>query len=67
MTRAIGAKQAKEVADNHEDKSEGPAAEKRMDESNNSYGRKVGGSAKSDLAAKIACHNAARSGKLKVL
>jgi len=73
MTIDFGADKAKTIADNHEDGSDGPEAEKNMDRSNNASGRKIGGSAsgsnkeKKYASAKTACQNAANNGQLVTL
>jgi hypothetical protein len=67
MTIDLGAGDAKSIADNHEDGSDGPEAEKTMDRANNASGRSIGGSTKSYSSAKTACLNAANAGTLVTL
>lgn len=68
MVHRIGADQAKEVADAHEDKDGQPAAEKDMDLHNNGVGRDIARSTNGDdNAAKQRCIDAANNGTLKTL
>ncbi|KAJ3037840.1 hypothetical protein HK097_003367 [Rhizophlyctis rosea] len=69
MVHYIGAGQAKEVADAHENKGKQPKKEKEMDLYNNSKGRTIGKNTKGkgDSAAKTACKNAANNGTLRRL
>lgn len=68
MSHRIGADQAKEVADAHEDKEGQPAAEKDMDLHNNQVGRDIAnGTNGDDNAAKQRCIDAANNGTLKTL
>lgn len=67
MTIELGAGNAKSIADNHENGSDGPAAEKSMDLANNASGRSIGASAGTYAKAKEACRVAAVNGKLVTL
>lgn len=62
MTGELGAKQAKEVADNHEKHGKGPALENQMDLHNNAAGRACGGK-----ACDACCQGKLDTGKLRVL
>ncbi|ERF74602.1 hypothetical protein EPUS_00732 [Endocarpon pusillum Z07020] len=67
MTIDLGAGNAKSIGDNHEDGSNGPAEEKRMDLANNASGRNIGASAGSYASAQEACRVAAVNGRLVTL
>jgi hypothetical protein len=67
MAIDIGAANAKSIADNHENGSDGPAAEKRMDLANNASGRAMGVSAGTYAKAREACRVAAVNGRLVTL
>jgi hypothetical protein len=73
MTIGLGSDNAKTIGDNHEDGSDGPEAEKRMDRANNASGVQIGlnagGSSKTAkyANAKDACRAAAAAGRLVTL
>ncbi len=67
MTIDLGEGNAKTIGDNHEDGSNGPEAEKKMDRANNASGRSIGASKGNYASAKEACRVAAVSGKLETL
>lgn len=66
MTIHINKDQAKIVADNHEEISNGPEAENRMDYKNNEIGREIGEGAPNEEAAKNGCIDAVNNGRLQL-
>lgn len=67
MAIDLGEGNAKTIGDNHEDGSDGPEAEKKMDRANNAEGRSIGTSKGNYASAKEACRVAAVNGKLVTL
>ncbi|EON65088.1 hypothetical protein W97_04323 [Coniosporium apollinis CBS 100218] len=73
MTVDLGSSKAKKIGDNHEDGSNGPEAEKRMDRANNASGRTIGSNASGGsksakyTSARNACKSATDSGRLVTL
>jgi hypothetical protein len=73
MTIDFGADKAKTIATAHEEGSDGPAAEKKMDLANNATGRSIGGSASGSsksakyTSAEATCRSRANGGQLKTL
>lgn len=66
MTIHINKDQAKIVADNHEEISNGPEAENKMDYKNNEVGRGIGESSPNEEAAKNGCVDAVNDGRLQL-
>ncbi len=67
MAIDLGAGNAQSIGDNHEDGSDGPEAEKRMDRANNASGRNIGVSSGTYASAREACRLAAVNGRLVTL